>query len=169
MLFYSFYFFSGQCAEPVTTGGVTRTISCDVLGGSNFSSCTILLLLSTCFLQSSSLWMISSSGWMDQLRIVAVTVATSTLPYLQVVAVAVRELVLILIVVLAFSSKSVPVFVNTLRTTLRTTHNQTQEGYRSSEILNNFLARRTSTRRSNSTTCYAGGGGGDKENLQVRE
>ncbi|ODN00492.1 hypothetical protein Ocin01_06185, partial [Orchesella cincta] len=133
----------GQCAEPVTTGGVTRTISCDV---GSFASYTILLLLSASFLQSSWLWMISSSGWMDQLRVIITTVATSTPYFAKKLVVAPIELM----VVLAFSSSTVPYFV--------LSHLPNPPRIRQNQSVLNPNSSLTCSLSSDSTTCYEGGG-----------
>ncbi|CAL8089133.1 unnamed protein product [Orchesella dallaii] len=140
----------GQCAEPVTTGGVTRTISCDV------GSFTIFLLLSACFLQSSSLWMISSSGWMDQLRVIITTVATSTPYFAKKLVVAPIEL---LVVALAFSSSTVPyLFASHYHHLLSP---PTFPIIRQNQSMLQKQESKASLRcslSSDSTTCYEGGG-----------
>lgn len=178
-------FFVGQCAEPVTTGGVTRTISCDLVG-SNLCSYTILLLLATSFLQSSSLWMIASSGWMDQVRVVIVALLTSSLTYFAKKLTAAFTLLIIeLTLVLAFSSKIlVPFFYhnNPFLLRRRTIHTQTQEScwlmIMAKKISASVTSSLTFPSRSvnsstsnsrNSTTCYAGGGGGSDGKESVRE
>lgn len=183
--FLSFFLYIGQCAEPVTTGGVTRTISCDLVG-SNLCSYTILLLLSTSFLQSSSLWMIASSGWMDQVRVVIVALLTSSLTYFaKKLAAAFTLLIIELTLVLALSSKIlVPFFYNnTFLLRPRTIHTQTQEScwmmIMAKKISASVTSSLTFPSRSlngsstsssrNSTTCYAGGGGsggGGKESVR---
>lgn len=174
-------FFVGQCAEPVTTGGVTRTISCDVLGSNLFTSYFILLLASTCFLQSSSVWSISSSGWMEQMKIVLLAFASfSPVVYIAKKLVAlVTFTVLITIIevalVVALSSKIVPFVYHTIFRTIHTLIRQ-RSNYATPKMMRktadeftSLSSRTASSSSRTSTTCYEGGGGETNSEQVMRE